>query len=273
LRVCYVGFDVVFARWFVQYCKLCSAFSSFGPPHPWRVRHLQSVVLGLAVGWGGELADKTEPEKYMKKSVLLVDDHRVFLEALRRQLGDDTAFSIAGATGDLDEACALVQDRRPDIVLLDIDMGDRSGLDVIAEMRGAHPAARIIMLSMYDQQIFRDRSFELGADAYVTKGARSEALRAVMLGESQGRETGDSTLTWLRSPGDRSVGLTLSTREVQVARSVGNGMLEKEIADELGISVSSVSTYLRRAMFKMGIENRAELIRQAPAFGRAASEA
>ncbi len=212
-------------------------------------------------------------EKNMQRSVLLVDDHPVFLEALRRQLDDDRAFSIVGATGDLDEACELVRDEQPDIVLLDIDMGDRSGLDVIARMRAAHPTARIIMLSMYDQRIFRDRSFELGADAYVTKGARSEALRAVMLGEQERDEMGDSTLTWLRPPGDRVVSLTLSTREMQVARAVADGLLEKEIADQLDISVSSVSTYLRRAMFKMGTESRAELIRQAPALGKTANEA
>ncbi len=198
--------------------------------------------------------------------VFLVDDHAMLLDVMRRQFEADIAFEVAGAAGNLSDAYAAIESCRPDVVLLDIELGEESGLDAIGVLRRINPGLRVIMLSMFDQPICRDRAFELGADAYVTKGARFEALRALLLGEDA--DAGDMVRIWRRPTGNmQSSRLTLTQRELQVVQKLAAGEREKEVAGDLDISVSSVSTYLSRAMLKTGMSTRAELFHCARALG------
>jgi len=198
--------------------------------------------------------------------VLLVDDHAMLLDVMRRQFEADEAFAVVGTADSVSAACAAVEASSPDVVLLDIELGEESGLDAIGAMRRIAPHLRVIMLSMFNQPICRDRAFELGAEAYVTKGARFETLRALLLGE--GVEEGDMTRIWQRpSSSALASRLTLTQRELQVIQGLATGKREKEVANDLSISVSSVGTYLSRAMLKTGMNTRAELFHCARALG------
>jgi DNA-binding NarL/FixJ family response regulator len=210
---------------------------------------------------------KTRPRsrKPTTLGVLLVDDHAMLLDVMRRQFEADPAFKVMAAVSSVSEACDAVAHHQPDVVLLDIELGEESGLDAIGRMLQQKADLRIVMLSMFDQAICRDRAFELGAEAYVTKGARFEALRALLLGEAV--ESLDSTYIWRRGSSRKASRLTLTPRERQVVQALSSGKREKEVADELDISVSSVGTYLNRAMLKTGLNTRAELFRYASAFG------
>ncbi len=208
------------------------------------------------------------PKKCKLLSVLLVDDHRILVDILRRQLESDGAFKVVGSASNPDDAITLLGQTRADVVLLDIDMKGQSGLDAIAPLRAIQPGVRIVMLSMYDQELFRSQSFELGADAFVTKGARFEDLRAVILDEPA-TSLSEAPMIWRRPSSGHCAHCTLTAREIQVIRSLAAGQREKEVAEELGISVSSVGTYLKRAMAKMGVGTRAELMKQAGALGSA----
>lgn len=199
--------------------------------------------------------------------VLLVDDHAMLLEAMRRQFEADPAFKVTALAESLDAMWAVLESRRVDVVLLDIQLGRESGLDAIADIRDQWPKTRVIMISMFEQTIYRDRAFELGADAYVTKGARFEDLRALLLDERPIQADAEKDHIWPRPRSAAGVRLTLTPRELRVVKLLAEGYQVKEVADELGISLSSVGTYLRRAMDKAGLQSRAELFRYAAALG------
>jgi DNA-binding NarL/FixJ family response regulator len=210
-----------------------------------------------------------KPTSKPRLRLLMVDDHAVLLDSMCRIFEADEAFEVVGAAGTVEAACVVARDRTPDVVLLDIDLGAESGLDGIGRLREACPKARIVMLSMCEQAFYRDRSFELGADAYVTKGARFEILRSILL---DGKAAVGSDHAWVREGDGASVRNALTARELQVVHALAEGRREKEVADELAIAVSSVSTYLKRAMCKTGASSRAELMRHATALGRATRE-
>lgn len=198
--------------------------------------------------------------------ILLVDDHAMLRDTLQRQFQADPAFEIAATADSLPAVRQALQATAPDVVLLDIQLGAESGLDAIGAIRQKRPQARIVMLSMFDQAIYRDRAFELGADAYVTKGSSFEALRSLLLeNKASGSESGHGCI-WVRTLQAPSR-LTLTERELQVVHQLATGRREKEVAEELGVSVSSVGTYLKRSMVKMGVGTRAELFRLAGALG------
>jgi len=197
--------------------------------------------------------------------VLLVDDHQMLLDVMRRQFESDAGFVVAGVASTMEAAAQEAKRTTPDVVLLDIELGEESGLDLIAVIRKICPQARIVMLSMFNQRVCRDRAFALGADAYVTKGARYERLRALLRGEPE--DATDADYIWRRQGYRAAIRTSLSGRELQVLRALANGMLEKEVAGYLGISVSSVSTYLNRAMYKTDCSSRAELMRYASVLG------
>ncbi len=197
--------------------------------------------------------------------IILVDDHALLLDAMRRQFEGDDAFKVLGTADSATRLYELMAARRADVVLLDIQLGEQSGLDIIADLRLHHDGVRIVMISMFEQEIYRDRAFELGAESYVTKGARFADLRALLLKEPLPAPAEGQI--WVRSRIAPNVRLTLSSRELAVVVRLAQGAQVKEVADALGISLSSVGTYLRRAMDKLGVHTRAELFQMAKALG------
>ena len=206
--------------------------------------------------------------------IMLVDDQLILLDVLSSQLSADGNFKVVGVAQSVQDALSLAEKMRPDAVMLDIDLGGgQSGLDAVPRLRLMLPDVHLVMASVFDHPMYRDRAFEMGANVYVTKGVRFESLRAVLLNNAKGLVSGDVNRCWWRR-GDvyRSACLTLSGRELTVVRALASGKRESDVAQELSISVSSVGTYLRRAMIKMGCGTRAELFRDAVALGGLPSE-
>lgn len=203
-----------------------------------------------------------------RRSILLVDDQIILLDVLRRRLESDPRFDVVGEASSGSTAIELAAEVDPEIVMLDVDLGHgESGFDVAAKLRQSHSRSRIVMVSMFEHPMYRDRAFEVGADAYATKGIRFEELCPVLLGDCR-RAPACQERYWLRPPdGRRSAVLTLTRRELRVVQMLSAGMREKEAAEHLAISVSSVGTYLRRAMDKMGFSTRGELFQMAAAMG------
>ncbi len=216
---------------------------------------------------------RTIPQEKPLK-IMLVDDQRMLLDVLSSQFGIDGDFRVVGIAQSVPEAVVLADETRPDVAMLDIDLGGgHSGLDAVPKLRAMLPQLHIVMASMFDHPMYRDRAFEMGANAYVTKGVRFESLKAVLLDDAKALAPGDAARCWWRR-GEvyRSVRMTLSGRELAVIRALADGKRESDVAQELSISVSSVGTYLRRAMMKMGCGSRAELFRDAMALGGLTSE-
>lgn len=201
----------------------------------------------------------------MKKRLLVVDDQVMLLDVLERQFADDPDLELVGLAKEAATVARLVRSLQPDILMLDVDLGGTvSGFDVLSAMRPLVP--RIVMVSMFENAMYRNRAFALAADAYATKGVRFATLRALLLDDtSYAVPESDRGRFWRNSPeaspGELAARFpSLSERERAVVVAIAGGAMEKEIADRFGISVSATSTYLRRAMEKLGIKTRAELL-------------
>jgi DNA-binding NarL/FixJ family response regulator len=199
--------------------------------------------------------------------VLLVDDHLILLDALKRQIAEDSDMQVTAAVGTISAAREVMEKSAPDVAVLDIQVGTESGLDVIPEFRRLAPSMRIVVMSMYDQLMYRDRAFELGADAYVTKGASYGELRSALLDRPGNGPNGEIQRVWFKRESGHGIRLTLSPRELNVVNMLANGMQIKEIADVLGVGSSTVGTYLRRAMEKAEVSTRTELLQIAKGLG------
>lgn len=208
--------------------------------------------------------------------VLIADDHAVVREGISSVLNAGEGFSVVAAASNGEEALQLAMEHRPDIVVLDISMPGKTGLEVAAELRKALPQTRVLMLSIHDHSEYVMESIRAGADGYLRKDAAPaelrEALRAVHRGESfysapVARQLGEA----VRAAADRDARRTrlesLSGREREVLQGIVNGETNKEIAARLGISPRTVETHRESVMRKLEIRTVAGLTRFAVEMG------
>jgi DNA-binding NarL/FixJ family response regulator len=212
-----------------------------------------------------------------KTRILLADDHAVLRAGLRLLIEAQADMTCVGEAGDGVELLAQVERLRPDLVLLDLSMPRLGGLAALPEIRRKAPDARILVLTMHADDEYLRQSLKAGAAGYVLKQAADQelllAIRAVMRGEVYIHPA--MTRSLLGDLVDRSRDATaaareedaLSEREAEVIKQVARGHTNQEIADRLGLSVKTVETYRARAMEKLGLANRAALVRYALARG------
>ncbi|MDX6378432.1 MAG: hypothetical protein QOE98_2735 [Gaiellaceae bacterium] len=191
--------------------------------------------------------------------VLLVDDHALVRAGVARLLSDGGEYEVVGECGEAREAVRMTRRLTPDVVVLDIQLGSSSGLDVIAEIREI--GARIVMLSMEDEIAAARRAFERGAQAYVLKDAAADdlvdAIRAVLADKLYVHQALAARLI-LSEPED-----DLSDRERDVLRLIALGYTNQEIAKQIFLSVRTVEAHRRHILDKLRLETRADLVRYA----------
>lgn len=151
-----------------------------------------------------------------------------------------------------------------DIVVLDISLGGRSGLEVLKEIKQIRPRLPVLILSMHSEEQFARRAFRAGADGYITKDSpRSELVKAIMKvtegGSYVSSALAEKLVVDLRRDTDRPPHETLSDREYEVMRLIASGKTIGEIADLLSLSNNTISTYRSRILDKMGMKTSAEL--------------
>lgn len=200
--------------------------------------------------------------------VLLADDHPIVREGLRKHLEDEEGFEIVGEATDSREAYRLAVDNEPDVVVLDLEMPGRGGLDTLRELKRVKPDIAVLILSRHDEDPFAVRSIRSGASGYLSKQSVSEelgeAIRKVAAGDRYISPSVAATLAMhLENPSEGKPHEALSDRELQVLCMMGKGMTATEIADDLCLSVKTISTYRSRILDKMELENNAQLIRYA----------
>lgn len=198
--------------------------------------------------------------------VLIADDHGIVREGLKRILADDSEIDTVAEASDGAEAVRLVGKHEPDIVLLDISMPNRSGIDVLGDIRARSRGTRILMLSMHPEDQYAIRCLREGADGYLTKESAPELLiGAIRKIHSGGKyvspDLAEKLVANLNTDLDRPAHESLSDRELQVLMMIGAGETVSEIAKHLNVSVKTVSTYRARILEKMGMENNAQLMR------------
>jgi two-component system, NarL family, response regulator NreC len=205
-----------------------------------------------------------------KKRILLADDHAILRSGLRYMLSSQNEFEIVGEASTGAETLTQAELLQPDIILLDLSMPGIGGLDALPILRRLAPSAKILVLTMHDDKQYMNQALRSGATGYVLKKAADTelitAIRAVLSGEiyihhSMMRFLLEDVLfdsDYLNPP---DLWETLSEREQEVLRLVAFGFTSAEIAEQLNLSAKTIETYRSRGMEKLGLRNRAALVR------------
>src|SRR5258708_4133625 len=196
---------------------------------------------------------------------LIVDDHTITRAGLRRILSQSAQSIIVGEAATGAEALALVKSQIWDIVLLDISLPDRSGLEVLKAIKKARPLLPVLVLSMYPVDQYAIRVLRAGGAGYLTKESAPDQLLEAMRRVTAGMryitpEVAECIAQdWDRNP-VQSVHETLSDREFEVMRLIASGKSVGDIAKDLSLSVKTISTYRTRILQKLHLRHNAELI-------------
>lgn len=206
-----------------------------------------------------------------KLRIFLADDHAVLREGLVVLINAQHDMEVVGQAGDGRAVLQQTVDCRPDVVVLDISMPGLNGMQLTEQLKHACPEVRVVVLTRHTEPGYVRHMLQLGAGGYVLKQADAEELIAAIRAVAAGGTYLDSSLAgrvvhnFVRTQGQSSFvqDSDLSEREADVVRLTAQGYSNKEIATQLGISVKTVDTYKARAMEKLGLRTRAELVRYA----------
>ncbi|MCX6316085.1 MAG: response regulator transcription factor [Bacteroidetes bacterium] len=200
----------------------------------------------------------------MKKiTIVVVDDHKLIREMWTRMFSEKEEVEIAGEAGELTEAVELITRVRPDVVLLDINLFDKSGLDAVPQIRKFSPGTRIIAVSMHNQPAYAKKMLQLGASGYVTKNSSHSEIFKAVEEVMEGRKyvcteikniLSDQILETQSEEGGMK---DLSLREIEVIKLINKGYSSKEIASELSISVRTIEVHRHNILKKLKLKNTA----------------
>ncbi len=197
-------------------------------------------------------------------NILIVDDHAVVRAGLRQIISGVSDMAVADEADSAIEALTKIRKKGYSMVVLDIAMPGKSGLDVLKEIRSEHPKLPVLMLSMYPEDQYAVRALRSGASGYMTKDSAPEELVTAIRTVAAGRKYISSDLAErlalnLDTDMKKEPHEILSDREYQVLCSIASGKTIGEIADQLSLSVKTISTYRSRILEKMQLKNNAEL--------------
>lgn len=201
--------------------------------------------------------------------VVIADDHTIVREGLKQLLLGDAGFAVVGEARDGQEVMQRVRELEFDVLLLDMSMPKKSGMELIRQVKNEKPKLRVLVLSMHEEQQYAVRAIKAGASGYLTKESASaqllSALRKVAAGGAfiSAAVAEQLALGAMPRQTDALPHTTLSDREYQVFQLLVSGKSVTEIATRLNLSGKTVSTHKARLMEKMGLGNQAELIRYA----------
>ena len=214
---------------------------------------------------------KASETQTAKAKVLLVDDHPIVRQGLGQLINEEPDLSIVGEAEDFQQALAAIDTANPDVAIVDISLKDRSGIELIKEIRAKRPELPILVLSMHDESLHAERVLRAGAKGYIMKQEATEqvmnAIRRVLRGEVYLSERMSSRMVNRLVAGPQNVGGSpierLSGREFEVFQMIGQGVGPSEIAERLGLSVKTVETHRERIKEKLNLASGIELIRYA----------
>jgi DNA-binding NarL/FixJ family response regulator len=197
--------------------------------------------------------------------VFIADDHPVVRKGIRQIVADTGDIVVVGEAMNGREAIELVGGIVPcDLVLLDLSLPDRDGLDVLKQLRREHPSIRVLVLTMHSEDQFAIRALKAGAAGYLTKdGAPAELIGAIRKIVAGGRHVttrlAERLVAHLGPDAEQPAHERLSDREYQVLRMIAAGKSTRQISAELALSVKTVNTYRSRLLDKMNMKSAAEL--------------
>jgi len=201
-------------------------------------------------------------------NILLVDDHPLVRKGIARAIAEELPDATVGEAGDAPETMKAVWERPLDLVLLDLSLRGRSGLELLKEIKTARPKLPVLILSSYPEEQFATRALRAGAAGYLNKeiapATLMQAVRRVLAGgKFVSPETAELLANELSGDTSRPLHEKLSDREYDILMRIASGQSISGIAETLNLSVKTVSTYRTRLLLKMGKQNNAELTQYA----------
>jgi len=197
-------------------------------------------------------------------NVVIADDHAIVRRGLRQVLSEESDLKVAGEAEDGPALLKLLDKVQCDVLVLDINMPGRGGLDILKEIKQSHPRLPVLILSVHPEDQYAVRTLRAGAAGYMTKeSAPEELVRAIRKlrrgGKYVSASLAERLVMQLDIDYDKPLHARLSDREFQILRLIASGRTLSEIADQLSLSPKTVSTYRARVLEKMGMENNAQL--------------
>lgn len=217
------------------------------------------------------------PKRPNTISVLVVDDHRVFAEALGVAIGLDPELSVDVATTTFD-AVEAVRRIQPDVILLDLEMPGGGGLGTIPQIRAAHPSSRIVVISAYEDDIQKARALEAGAVGFVSKlqpmAELTDAVRAARAGEPLVDPDESARLARVlrhrrhQEATQRQRANRLTPRQLEILQLIADGVPTPEIAERLGMSPLTLRTHVQNILTRLGVHTKVEAVAVAIKHGK-----
>ncbi len=207
----------------------------------------------------------------VQSRIRIVDDHPITRYGLAQLINHEPDLRVCGEAESAAQALAAIASARPDLVLTDITMPGRSGLEFIKDMQGQHPGVAVLIMSMHDETIYAERALRAGGRGYIMKneggGKLLEAIRQVLQGQVYVSKNMSAALLEVFTPHRSSVSEAtpgaLSDREFEVFQLIGQGLSSRQIGQQLNLSVKTVGTHRQHIMQKLNVQTGPALIRQA----------
>jgi DNA-binding NarL/FixJ family response regulator len=207
--------------------------------------------------------------------ILLVDDHKMFTEGLTSILTNESDFTVIGEAQNKAQVSAFLQESTVNVVLLDINLGKESGLDICKYICDEHPSVRVIAISMYSEESFITKMLKNGASGYILKNTgREELLKAIRIvhegGTYQSAEVMSVIVNGLSRQKQQEKNiyqLRFTRREKEILDLIAKGLTTREIANELFISEKTVETHRSNLLAKFDVKNVVSLLKMAMEYG------
>ena len=197
--------------------------------------------------------------------VLMVDDHQVVREGLRRMLDLERDIEVVGEAGSFEEALAQIELSSPDIVLMDIKMPGKDGIETTRLVKEKQPDCKVIMLTLYEDYLVQ--AIEAGAEGYLLKDVKREelaqAIRAVQQGKTPLSPLSRESLTELTASIKGTGRSYLSERELETLKLIADGATTREIGEQLYLSETTVKRDVQHIFDKLDVRNRSEAVAEA----------
>ncbi len=216
-------------------------------------------------------AKKTEPAHPAKKAIFIVDDHPMLRRGLTSLIESELDLAVCGEAATCQAALQGIQQRKPDLVIVDLGLDGGDGLELVKDIKARHPKTPALVLSMHDESLYAERALRAGARGYVTKqqidGTVLIAIRRLLDGEmymseKMGARFAKNFLGVPTLEKDSPLAI-LTDRELEMFRLIGQGQGTRQIAQRLHLSIKTIESHREHIKRKLTLESGAELVRRA----------
>jgi DNA-binding NarL/FixJ family response regulator len=204
-----------------------------------------------------------------KSRVFIVDDHAMFRDGMRQLIEREPDLTVCGDVADADEAMREIREKKPDLVIADISLSGKTGIDLIKNIKAEFEDLPVLVVSMHEESLYAERALRAGAMGYVMKQEPAKAvkvaIRKVLGGDIHLSDKMSATMLAKFMLGNRtnqpvSPIETLSDRELEVFRMLGEGKATRQIAEELNLTITTINSFRNRIKEKLNLKNSTELI-------------